>query len=118
MKVWVEHVLSCNVNVHFFLLSEEDDWNLASIAIQTLAAKWRDIGKALGISPAKLDEIAVNNSQAGDRLSKVLQCWIGQNYNTTKFGLPSWRTLCKGISQAADKKFVKDLAKVHPLGGT
>ena len=84
------------------------------MGIKKLASEWRDIGTALGIDHHKLDEIAGNNHhKASDCLSDVLKDWIGQNYNTGKYGVPSWKTLCKALSKVADKKFVKDLAKAH-----
>ena len=95
-------------------LSDHDDWNLAYMEIRKLAAEWRDIGIALGISGHVLDEIASNHHhQASDSLASVLQKWIGQNYNTDKFGVPSWRTLCRAIQKVSDNKFFKDLARSH-----
>ena len=82
--------------------------------VKKVAAKWRDIGAALGISGHKLEEIASNHHhQAADCLSSVLQDWIGQNYSTQKFGMPSWRTLCKAIQQVSDNKFFRDVARKH-----
>ena len=102
------------VNFSVYYFSDEDDWNLAYVEIKRLAASWRDIGIALGISGHVLDEIAGNHHhQAGDCLASVLQKWIGQNYNTDKFGLPSWRTLCRAIQSVSDNKFFKDLARKH-----
>ena len=84
------------------------------LAIKSLNAQWRDIGIALGIGADKLDEIEGNNSRTANCLSSVLTAWINQNYDTTKYKLPSWRTLCTALSKAVDKKkFVKDLAIEH-----
>ena len=95
-------------------LSDDDDWNSACMEIKNLAASWKDIGIALGISGHVLQEIASNNHhQAGDCLASVLQKWIGQNYSTEKFGIPSWRTLCRAIQKVSDNKFFKDLARKH-----
>ena len=95
-------------------LSDDDDWNLVCMEIRKLAAKWRAIGIALGISGRMLNEIAGNHHhQASDCLASILQEWIGQNYNTAKFGAPSWRTLCRAIQKVSDNKFFKDLARSH-----
>ena len=69
----------------------------------------------LGINPHKLDEISSDNSsKASDCLGDVLKEWIGQNYNTQKYGVPSWKTFCKALSNAvSDQKFVKNLAGNH-----
>lgn len=100
----------------------DDDWNDVYLAIKSLNAQWRDIGIALGIGADKLDEIEGDNSRTANRLSSVLTAWINQNYDTTKYKLPSWRTLCTALSKAVEKKkFVKDLAIEHggklPSGG-
>ena len=85
--------------------------------IQQFAGGWNMIGTSLGIHSHKLNEIGGNNFyQAGNCLGDVLREWIGQNYNTEKYGLPSWRTLCKALftcNAVSDKKFVKELAGKH-----
>ena len=87
---------------------------MAYMEVKKVAAKWKEFGTALGISGHKLEEIAGNHHhQAADCLSSVLQEWIGQNYNTQKFGMPSWRTLCKALSQISENKFFKDVARKH-----
>ena len=69
---------------------------------------------ALGINKDKLDEIEGNNSKTTNCLSSVITDWINQNYNTTKYELPSWRTLCTALSKASgNKKFIKELAIEH-----
>lgn len=92
----------------------DDDVSFAYIAIRQLSAQWRDIGMALGIGADALEGIAGDNSKGADRLSRVITTWIRQNYDTEKFPLPSWRTLCKALSAVSDnKKFIKDLALKH-----
>ena len=82
--------------------------------IKKLAAWWRDIGMALGINEHKLYEIAVTHRhEVSACLANVLQEWIGRNYNTANFGIPSWRTLCRAIQTVSDNKFFKDLARSH-----
>ena len=97
-----------------FFLSGYDDWNLAYIEIQRLSAKWKELGIVLGISGDKLDAIAGNHQNLTDRLANVLQQWIGQNYNTKTFGIPSWRTLCGAIQKVSDNTFFEAVAAKHP----
>ena len=42
--------------------------------------------------------------------------WIKQNYNTEKYGLPSWRTLLSAIAEV-DKRLFKQLAAAHQSKG-
>ena len=45
--------------------------------------------------------------------SEALKDWIRQNYNTGKYGLPSWRTLLEGVANVNMALF-KKLAAEHP----
>ena len=92
---------------------EYDDWNEVCEALGTCNSKWKDIARGVGLAPDQIDEIEENERRASDRLSKVIQTWIGQNYNTQKFGLPSWRTLCKALLRC-DTRLCKQLAREHP----
>ena len=48
-----------------------------------------------------------------DCLNEALKEWIQQNYNTGKYGLPSWRTLLEGVARVNMALF-KKLAAEHP----
>ena len=65
--------------------------------------RWRYIGLALRLDPAKLDEIEKENNELEDRLTKVLTLWLKKMYNTVKFGEPSWTLLAEAVG--------------HPVGG-
>ena len=93
--------------------SGEDDWNEACQDVRRLAAQWKEIGRALGLASHQIQEIEGNDTKNSACLDRAIETWIGQNYNTDKFGLPSWRTLCKAVSQVADKKYFKELAEKH-----
>ena len=92
---------------------EEDDWNVIVMETKSLAAEWEEISICLGLP---FDLIKGTKSVAGDcyqRWSEALSQWIRQNYNTKKFGDPSWRTLLKAIA-GVDKRKFKKLAADHP----
>ena len=96
-----------------FSKSEDDDWNEACQELQRFAVHWKKIGRALGLAAHLLDEIEADCSTNSARLDKMIEKWIGQNYNTDRFGMPSWRTLCKAVSGVADMKHFKELAENH-----
>ena len=78
---------------------------------ETLAANWYKICVSLGLPPDKIDII----KEAGDSYrcwSEALKQWIRQNYNTKKYGKPSWRNLLKGVAQV-NKGMSKILAANH-----
>ena len=96
-----------------FAFIEEDDWNVVVMETKSLAAEWEEISICLGLP---FDLIKGTKSVAGDcyqRWSEALSQWIRQNYNTKKFGDPSWRTLLKAIA-GVDKRKFKKLAADHP----
>jgi hypothetical protein len=48
--------------------------------------------------------------------SEALKHWIKQNFNTKKFGVPSWRSLLAAVAKV-DKLQFKDLASGHSVQG-
>lgn len=96
-----------------FSKSDDDNWNDVCQELKRFVAHWKKIGRALGLLAYQLEEIEGNNRTNSECLDKMLEIWIGQNYSVEKFGLPSWRTLCKALSQVADMKYFKELAEKH-----
>ena len=92
---------------------EEDDWNVVVMETKSLAAKWYEISVSLGIPPDVLEGVRMLAGDCYLHWSEALKKWIRQNYNTKKFGDPSWRTLLKAIA-GVDKRKFKKLAADHP----
>ena len=79
---------------------------------RTLAAEWNKLAIYLGLP---FDLINSTIKVAGDPFqcwSEALRQWILHNYNTKKFGEPSWRTLLKAVAQVNKLQF-KKLAASH-----
>lgn len=93
--------------------TEYDDWNDICQELSSCNGKWKNIAMGLGLSPDQIDEVEENGRRASDRLQKVIQLWIEQNYNTQRYGLPSWRTLCKAL-KGCDGRVCKEVARKHP----
>ena len=92
-----------------------DDWNIVVIECKSLAAKWEQLSIYLGLS----FEVTDNIKGSGDNYhcwSEALKHWIKQNYNTKKFGEPSWRSLLAVVAKV-DKLQFKDLASEHLVQG-
>ena len=67
----------------------------------------------LGLSKDDIDTIKENNPKNYSACwDEALSLWIKQNYNTAKFGAPSWRSLLKAIAPI-DGKLFKELALKH-----
>ena len=88
-----------------------DDWNIVVIECKSLSAKWEQLSIYLGLS----FEVTDNIKGSGDNYhcwSEALKYWIRQNYNTQKFGVPSWRSLLKAVAKV-DKLTFKNLVAEH-----
>ena len=100
-----------------FVLSDEDDWNDIIIACSSLAPKWQQLSGFLGLSIKTIR--AIRESYPNDSAAswnEALMQWVLQEYNTEKYGSPSWKSLLKAISRVDETLFDK-LAKEHQLRG-
>ena len=80
---------------------------------RSLAASWEQLSGYIGLSCDQIDRIKGNHpTDISGCWNEALKLWIKQNYDTGKFGEPSWWTLLKGVS-LVDKKLLKKLATDH-----
>ena len=79
---------------------------------KSFASKWFEISVSLGLPPDIIDGIRMLSSGCYLHWSEALKIWIKQNYNTKRFGKPSWRTLLMAIAGVDKRKFRK-LAAAH-----
>ena len=80
------------------------------IECKSLAAKWRELSIYLGLSCDVIDNI--KGSDNYHCWSEALKNWIRQNYDTEKFGIPSWRSLLRAVAEI-DKLMFRKLAEKH-----
>ena len=99
-------------NVALFVITEYDDWNIVVIETESLASSWEKLVVYLGLP---FDLIDNTIRPASNCWSEALKQWIKQNYNTKKFGQPSWRTLLRAVAQVNKLQF-KKLAEKHKTG--
>ena len=89
-----------------------EDWNLIIVECSLLAANWEKLSGFLGLSFYLIEDIKRKESDSISCWNEALKQWVKQNYNTAKFGAPSWRTLLKSIA-VVDKLHFKKLATDH-----
>lgn len=80
------------------------------------AHNWRGIGKALRLHPDLLHRIEANYLDVEQRLDEVLTEWLKKAYDTTRFGLPSWKLLVEAVAHCAggnDPALAEKIAKNH-----
>ena len=67
-----------------------------------VAAKWRGIGGGLRLRAAVLDTIQeANQGDPEECLSRVVLEWLRKNYNTERFGEPTWQGLVEVVATPA-----------------
>ena len=94
-------------------MAEEDDWNIVIDECSSLAAKWEQLSGFLGLKISLIRTIKQNHP--GDNIgcwNEALEYWIQQDYNTGKFGLPSWKSLLTAVAKV-EKLQCKKLAADH-----
>ena len=111
------HMLMWSTEFDLVHFSDEENWNDVIIACTSLAPKWQHLSGLLGL-PIKaihaISESYPNDSE--NSWSKALMQWILQQYNTEKYGSPSWKLLLKAVSRVDETLFDR-LAKEHQLEG-
>ena len=82
----------------------------------SLAVNWEQLSGFLGISFELIDRIRGNYpSNSTACWNEAMKQWIKQNYNTEKFGEPSWKTLLIAVAKV-DKLQFKKLAEKYQGG--
>ena len=91
----------------------DDDMLDVIRALRSCKANWEDIGLGLHLKSSKLSEIKM--SHPGDLngcLRDTVQEWLKKNYNTAKFGEPSWRMIVEGVAEV-DNGLAQRIAGKH-----
>ena len=60
-------------------------------------AKWRQLGKNLGLGPIVLKPIEADTRSASECLASVMEQCLRRNYRLDKHGLPTWSKLASAI---------------------
>ena len=113
------HVNKALIILYFsYTFAEVEDWNDVIIACSSLAGKWQQLTGFLGLSFQQIREIKKNNcNDSADSWNEALMMWISQEYNTRKYGLPSWQSLLRTINRV-DQALCEKLAREHQVQGT
>ena len=84
--------------------------------VEDLGASWDTLATYLRLKTSAIEVIRRNNSGNCSRcLFDVITEWLKQNYNTAKYGKPSWRQLAAGVRKL-DGGMFKRIATAHLRG--
>ena len=82
-------------------------------AVESLAANWAKLALKLHLKNDDIKTIKTNNPGDSDAcLNDALALWLKENYNTKRFGHPSWRTLVKTLLKM-DNQLAHEIASSH-----
>ena len=70
----------------------------------------------MGLSFKTIRTIKENNDDNEGSWNDALMQWILRDYNTEKYGLPSWKSLLKTVSRV-DQSLFEELAREHQAKG-
>ena len=65
------------------------------------AHNWRGVGRALRLHPDLLNRIETSTTDVECCLERVLSNWLMREYDTRRFGLPSWKLLVSAVAHPA-----------------
>ena len=84
--------------------------------LEPVTARWKDIGLALKLNPHQLKKIKIENFDLNDCLTEMLTLWLEKNYNTERFGEPSWELLAAAVGHRSggnDPAIAEEITRRH-----
>ena len=99
-----------------FLSADINDLFDVHYELLNVAHNWRGVGRALRLHPDLLNRIEASTRDVEQCLEKVLSEWLKQEYDTSRFGLPSWQLLVKVVAHPAggkDHALAEQIARRH-----
>ena len=96
-------------------MNEEDLAEILHI-LGTSVTKWREIGVALGLGENVLNRIEHENRDLMSCLRKMASEWLKKNYNTERFGEPTWGKLVAAVRSRAggnNSALAHEIARKH-----
>ena len=87
--------------------------------LKNVLARHRGIGSRLYLKIDTLDVIGRENPGAAQAMEAVIVEWLNMNYNTAKFGPPTWKALVAAIANPLggnNKAEAEKIASKHKAG--
>ena len=85
--------------------------------LEPVTVRWKHVGLALRLDPAQLDAVEEKNyRKLDDCLTEMLNLWLSKQYDTEKFGEPSWSLLAGAVAHPAggnNTALATEIVKVH-----
>ena len=87
--------------------------------LKNVLARHREIGSRLHLKNDKLNVIGRENPGAAQAMQAVIVEWLNKNYNTARFGPPTWKALVAAVANTLggnNKAEAERIASKHKAG--
>ena len=101
---------------YFHFPTGPEDLFYVKSELETVIDRWKYIGLALGLTLDQVKRIERENRDLEDCLTEVLTLWLKRNYNTERFGEPSWEMLARAVGHRSggnNTALAQEIAKIH-----
>ena len=86
--------------------------------LEPVESRFYEIGIMLHLKPDVLKGIRRLNPESG--MSDMITEWLNRNYNTKRFGDPTWKSLVIAVAKrlgGANEACARDIANNHRISG-
>ena len=79
-------------------------------------AKWKALGRKLGLSEEVLDKVKADYKEEGvdECLVEMLKHWLRMNYKASDSKLPTWSNLADAVEKTGDPALAKTIREHYP----
>ena len=103
------------------LIPDIDDLADVLTELEPVQSRYFDIGLMLHLKPDVLKEIFRRNPESSSKgMSEMIIEWLSKNYNTKRFGDPTWKSLVIAVAKrsgGANEACARDIANNHRVSG-
>ena len=94
-------------------VDRNDDLSDVVDAVNGLAGEWSKLAIKLHLNDDDVKKLKKNNQGDSEEcLKDAIVLWLKENYNTARFGHPSWRTLVEAV-KGMNKALAIEIANSH-----
>ena len=99
------------------ILTPDDLGEVIKVLRNEVVNEWMSIGLELNLKYRDLEPLRHDCNSQKDRLRRMLNLWLTEAYNTSKYGPPTWRSLACAIesSTGANNRAVANKIRVEKI---
>ena len=107
----------CTTHCFVFITDEDDDSGEVMKYLKTAAGDWQTVSRYLHVKASRIREFCSNyGHDSGRCLDSAVADWLSWNYNTEKYGKPTWKKVAQSVVNVNRKLFLA-IASEHSVEG-